>query len=292
MIIDSHHHLWDPGKARYEWMTDEVAVLRRPFGLDDLRAVLAEAGVDASVVVQARHDVAETFEMLADAGADSPVCGVVGWVGLTEPDDVEAQLASFASAPNGDALVGIRHLVQSEPDPDWLRRESVQRSIAAIGRRGLAYDLVVQPPQLRAAVAAVEANPETRFVLDHIGNPRIANGSSDPEWEEPMRRLAALSNVWCKLSGLVTRADWTNWTVEQLRAYTDSVCEWFGEDRLMFGSDWPVCTLAASYAEVFGVLGELIAGTTTTAQEKILGLNAVAAYNLRPVSPQQEPDRG
>lgn len=282
MIIDAHHHLWDPGKGHYEWMTDDVAPLRRPFGLDDLRAVLAKAGVDASVVVQARDDAAETLELLADAGTDSPVCGVVGWVDLTKPDDVEAQLASFASAPNGDALVGIRHLVQGERDPDWLRQGSVQRSIAAIGRRGLAYDLVVRPPQLHAAVAAVEANPETRFVIDHIGKPRIANGSSDSEWEGPMRRLAALPNVWCKLSGLVTEADWTSWTIEQLRAYTDPVCEWFGEDRLMFGSDWPVCTLAASYADVLGALRELIAATTNTAQEKILGLNTVAAYNLRP----------
>jgi L-fuconolactonase len=263
-------------------MTDEVAPLRRPFGVDDLRAVLAEAGVDASVVVQARCDAAETFELLADAGNDSPVCGVVGWADLTKPGEVEAQLASFASAANGNALVGIRHLVEDEGDPDWLRQESVQRSIAAIGRRGLVYDLVIRPPQLSAAVATVEADPETRFVIDHMAKPRIAHGSSDPEWEGPVRRLAALPNVWCKLSGLVTEADWSSWTIEQLRAYVDPVCEWFGEDRLMFGSDWPVCTLAASYADVIGALRELIAGTTKTAQEKIMGLNAIAAYDLRP----------
>jgi L-fuconolactonase len=262
-------------------MTDEVAPLCRPFRLDDLRAVLTDAGVDASIVVQARCDTAETFEFLADAGSDSPVCGVVGWVDLTQPRGVEGQLASFAAATNGSALVGIRHLVQDERDPDWLRQEAVQQSIAAIGRRGLVYDLVIRPPQLSAALATVEANPETRFVIDHMAKPRIAHGSSDPEWEEPMRRLAALPNVWCKLSGLVTEADWSDWTIEHLRAYVDPVCEWFGEDRLMFGSDWPVCTLAASYADVIGALRELIAGATKTAQEKIMGLNAIAVYGLR-----------
>jgi L-fuconolactonase len=147
---------------------------------------------------------------------------------------------------------------------------------------GLTFDLVIRPAQLSAAVAVVRAHPATRFVLDHIAKPRMAAGPSDPEWERQMMLLAALPNVWCKFSGLVTEADWSNWTVDDIRPYTDLVCEWFGDDRLLFGSDWPVCTLAASYEQVFVLAGELLASVSETARAKIMGGNAAAVYGLAP----------
>jgi L-fuconolactonase len=204
----------------------------------------------------------------------------VGWVDLTRPRAIPEQVAAYRAAPGGAALVGIRHLVQDEPDPGWLLREPVHRSLEELGRAGLVYDLVVRPEQLPAVLETVRAHPGTRFVVDHLAKPRIARGDRDPEWEAAMRPLSQLPNVWCKLSGLVTEAAWDGWTVDRLRPYVERACAWFGDDRLLFGSDWPVCTLAASYRQVLDAAQELIAGADASVRARIMGLNAVALYGL------------
>jgi L-fuconolactonase len=280
VIVDSHHHLWNPDVGTYDWMTGAFAPLRRQFAIDDLVQAMEGTGVEATVLVQVRHDLQETFEMLALAGPAGPVRGVVGWLELTEPDQVADRVQRFRDSPHGSALVGVRHLVQDEPDPEWLLQQPVQRSLDILGELGLTYDLLVRPAQLPAAVATARAHTATRFVLDHIAKPRMAAGPSDPEWKRSMPLLAELPNVWCKLSGLVTEADWHDWRIDDIRRYTDLVYDWFGEDRLLFGSDWPVCTLAASYRRVFDLAGELLAGKAETAQAKVMGENAVAVYGL------------
>lgn len=280
MIIDSHHHVWNPDVGTYDWMTGAFAPLRRRFEVDDLIQAMEGTGVEATIVVQVRHDVQETFEMLALTGLRSPVRGVVGWLDLTEPEQITDQVGEFRDSAHGSALVGVRHLVQDEPDPDWVLQESVQRSLDILAELDLTYDLVIRPAQLPAAVATARSHPATRFVLDHIAKPRMAAGSSDPEWERYVPLLAELPNVWCKLSGLVTEADWHHWSVDDIRPYAERVCDWFGEDRLLFGSDWPVCTLAATYQQVFDLADELIAGANDTARAKIMGGNAVAVYGI------------
>lgn len=280
MIVDAHHHLWDPAAGAYDWMSGEYAPLRRRYDVDDLVRAIGETGVEATVVVQVRHDVLETVELLALAGPDSPVRGVVGWVDLTEPERIADQIETFRSGSNGSALVGIRHLVQDEPDPEWLLQQSVQQSLDILGKLGLVYDLVIRPAQLAAAVETAGAQPATRFVLDHIAKPRMAAGRSDPEWERFMPSFAELPNVWCKLSGLVTEADWQYRRIDDIRPYADRVYDWFGEDRLLFGSDWPVCTVAATYGQVFDLAGELLAGASETGRAKILGDNATAVYGI------------
>jgi L-fuconolactonase len=282
LIVDSHHHLWDPDTGTYDWMTGAYAPLRRRFEVDDLLEAIEGTGVGATVVVQVRHDVRETFELLALAAPGSPVRGVVGWLDLTEPERITDQIAEFRAGPHRAAFVGIRHLVQDEPDPDWLLQGSVQRSLDILAELALTYDLVIRPAQLPAAVAVARAHPATRFVLDHIAKPRMAAGPSDPEWERYVPLLAELPNVWCKLSGLVTEADWQHWRIDDIRPYAERVASWFGEDRLLFGSDWPVCTLAATYGQVFDLAGELLAGTSDAARAKIMGGNALAVYRIQP----------
>jgi L-fuconolactonase len=280
MIVDAHHHLWDPGRRTYPWMQgDALAPLRRPYTLADLRAATA-GRVDRTVLVQTVSDEAETLEFLAAADAsDGLVAGVVGWVDLTPPPAPHPHPA-LRAAPGGQRLVGIRHQVQDEPDPRWLLRSDVTRGLRAVAAAGLVYDLLVLVPQLEAATAAVRAAPELRFVLDHLAKPGIAAGEREP-WASRIAELARLPNVAAKVSGLVTEADWRRWTAEDIAPYVAHALAAFGADRLMFGSDWPVCTLAASYAEVWS-LAERLAGVADRAA--VLGGNAARLYGLRPGS--------
>jgi L-fuconolactonase len=246
VIVDSHQHFWDPASADYPWMSDEVASLRRRFGPDDLEPVLREHGVAGTVVVQARHSLDETRSLLAIAAETPFVLGVVGWVDLT--GDVERQLAGL-----GGALVGVRHQVHDESDPAWLLRDDVRRGLDAVGDAGLVYDLLVRPRELPAAVETARRHPGVRFVLDHVGK---APHSGRDSWADGVRGLAGLPNVTCKLSGLFTEAD-PHGTAER-------VLEWFGPDRCMFGSDWPVCLLASGYADAIAIVGDdpdVLAGT-------------------------------
>ncbi|MEU1346853.1 amidohydrolase family protein [Streptomyces sp. NPDC005786] len=279
-IVDAHHHVWDLSVRDQAWITgEELAPLRRDFTLADLEPEARANGVRATVLVQTVTVAEETPEFLALADGSDLVAGVVGWTDLTAPD-VARTLAALRGLPGGDRLVSLRHQVQGEPDPRWLLRADVQRGLAAVADAGLAYDLVVQPHQLPAAVRAAELLPALTFVLDHAGKPRIAAGATRP-WADDLRALAALPNTVCKLSGLITEADPHDWTVRDLRPYADTVLEAFGPGRLMFGSDWPVCRLAATYTEVVETALVLLDGLTEDEREAVLATTAERVYGLR-----------
>lgn len=242
MIVDSHQHFWDPALAHYPWMTDS---LRRPYGPEDLEPLLSENGVDGTIAVQARHSLDESRELLAIAEETPFVLGVVGWLDLT--GDVAGQLAEL-QAP----LVGVRHQVHDEPDPAWLLRDDVQRGLGKLGAAGIAFDLLVRSRELPSAIETVRRHPEVRFVVDHVAK----RPPDDAAWSEGMATLAAFSNVTCKLSGLFTEHDPAG-TVQLALG-------WFGPERCMFGSDWPVSTLATSYGETLALVGDdpdVLAGT-------------------------------
>jgi L-fuconolactonase len=280
-LIDAHHHFWDLSVRPQDWIDPQtMGAIRRDFGLADLAGPAAEAGVTGTVLVQTVAVAEETPEFLAIAAADDNhlVAGVVGWVDLTAPDVADA-LAALREAPGGERLVGIRHLVQGEPDPRWLTRPDVQRGLRAVADAGLVYDLLTLTHQLPAAVETVRALPDLRFVLDHLSKPLIASGVLQP-WADDLRALASSPNVVAKLSGLVTEADPANWTVADLRPYAEVALEAFGPDRLMFGSDWPVCLLAGSYADVVGAARELTAELSPAEQEQIFGTTAQRWYRL------------
>ena len=278
ITVDSHHHFWDPASAEYPWMTDELDAIRRRFDPSDMRPLLQANGIDKTVLVQTRSSLEETVEFMETAAATDFVAGVVGWVDLTNPD-VGDDLAGLKARPDGKYLVGIRHQVHDEPDADWFTRPDVQRGVAAVGAAGLTYDLLPRTRELPACLATVRTLPGTRFVIDHIAKPPIATGQID-EWAAAMAPFAALSNVWCKLSGLVTEADWQSWTTADLQPYVDKVMEWFGEDRVLFGSDWPVSLLAAPYDRVKGALEETLHPMSDATRAKIFGGNAIEVYRL------------
>jgi L-fuconolactonase len=276
VIIDAHHHVWDLAVRDQPWTAD-LPVLRRSFTLDDLRPELERAGIDGTVLVQTIAVPEETPEFLAMAQANDEVLGVVGWVDLTEPGIAE-EIARLRALPGGAHLVGIRHQVQAEPDPEWLLREDVRRGLRAIADAGLVYELLVTRDQLPAAVAAVERDPDVTWVLDHAGRPPVAGGRSD-EWGRHLSRLAMFDTVACKLSGLVTEAD-ENWTPALLAPYADHLFEAFGADRVMFGSDWPVCLLRTGYPGVVDLTQRLVASLSDTEQADVWGGTAVRWYGL------------
>ncbi|MFB7587069.1 amidohydrolase family protein [Streptomyces sp. NPDC056169] len=289
-VIDAHHHLWDLGVRDQEWIEGpELAPLRRSFLLPELEAEAREAGVAATVLVQTVTVAEETPEFLALASAGDLIGGVVGWTDLTSPG-VADELARLRALPGGGFLRGIRHQVQGEADPDWLTRPEVLRGLRAVAAAGLAYDLVVLPHQLPAATRAAAAVPGLTFVLDHLGKPPIASGEREP-WAGRVRELAALPNTVCKLSGMATEADRRSWTVRDLRPYTDTVIDAFGPRRLMFGSDWPVSTLAAGYGEVVAVTGELLAALDPAERDEVWAGTARRVYRVTPVAGHR-PDPG
>jgi L-fuconolactonase len=280
-MIDAHHHVWDLRVRDQDWITGpDLAPLRRNFLLEDYRA--AAPAVTASILVQTVTVPGETPELLAMAASRADpgfrVAGVVGWTDLTAPDVAE-RIAALASLPGGDKLVGLRHQVQNEPDPGWLTRPEVLRGLAAVAAAGLAYDLVITSGQLGAAAAAAAAVPQLRFVLDHLGKPPVASGRTEP-WAHDLRALAARPNTSAKLSGLVTEADWRHWRVGDLRPYVDVALAAFGPDRLMFGSDWPVCTLAAGFADVLSAARELTARLSPAEHQALFGGTASRIYGL------------
>jgi L-fuconolactonase len=277
-VIDSHHHFWDPDRGDYPWMVGRMAMIRRPFGPSDLAPVLAECGVSRTVVVQTWSSLEETREFLNVAAAADFVAGVVGWVDLTDPN-VRVTLHQLRTSAHGRYLVGIRHQVHDEPDADWLLRPDVDRGISAVGEAGLVYDLLVRPRELPAALTLAQRHRDTTFVIDHIAKPDIAHHEIS-EWSVSMARFGKLSNVHCKLSGMVTEADWSAWKPRDLQPYVDRVLEWFGPRRVMYGSDWPVCLVAASYRQVFDALVECIRDLSTGDRDQILGANAARVYRV------------
>ena len=279
LVVDSHHHFWDPGQADYPWMTDELAAIRRRFGPSDLRPLLAESQIDRTIVVQTRSSLEETRQLLEVADTTDFIAGVVGWVDLTNAK-VAHTIEELQEGRGGRFLVGIRHQVHDEPDPGWLRRADVRRGLAAVHEAGLVYDLLVRTAQLPAALETARDLLGLRFVIDHLAKPRIVAGRLDPKWEAAMAPLSNLANVTCKLSGMVTEADWKTWATGDLEPYVHRCMGWFGEDRLLFGSDWPVCLLAASYGAVVDTLRKLLADLPEPAAAKVFGANAIRVYRL------------
>jgi len=277
-VIDSHQHFWDLSAHDQPWLASDpvLAPLLRNFTLADLAPAAAAAGVTASVVVQSVHESWETPELLALAAGPGLVAGVVGWADLTAPDVADA-LARLRELPGGERLSGIRHPVLIEPDPDWLARPDVLRGLAAVAGAGLAYDVVGEPRHLPAAVTAARQVPELRFVLDHPGNPDMSPGAS-PEasqpWATAFTQFAALPNTTAKLSGVLGAP------LPQLRPYYDYALHAFGPNRLMFGSDWPPCTLEASYAEVCATARALTAGLSGSERAAIFSGTARRSYRL------------
>jgi L-fuconolactonase len=279
VTVDAHHHVWDLSARDQDWITGPVLrPLRRNFTVADLEPAARAAGVDRTVLVQTVTVAEETPEFLALASGHDLIGAVVGWTDLTAPGVAE-ELARLAALPGGRYLKGIRHQVQAEPDPRWLLRPDVSRGLAAVAAAGLAYDLVVLDHQLPACVEAAAAHPGLTFVLDHLGKPPLASGVLEP-WASHVRALAALPHTVCKLSGMVTETEGDEWTAADLRPYADTVLEAFGPHRLMFGSDWPVCTLAADYGEVLGVAAELTAGLSDDERAQVFEHTATRVYRL------------
>ena len=279
--VDAHHHLWpDPLPEDYPWMTDALAVIRRPFAPADLAPLIAAASIDATVLVQTRSSLAETEGFLSKAARTPFIAGVVGWLDLTDPGIADA-IGRLRALPGGDRLVGVRHQVHDEPDPDWLGRSDVRRGIAAVGSAGLVYDLLVRTRELPAAVETVRALPDVRFVVDHLAKPPIRDGTL-AAWADAIRPLGTLSNVAAKVSGLVTEANWAHWSVDDLVPPVRHALDVFGPERLLFGSDWPVCLVAASYERVVRAATEALAtaGLAPADQAGVFGTNAVRLYRL------------
>jgi L-fuconolactonase len=277
-IVDAHQHFWDPATAVYPWMTEDLAAIRRRFAPEDLRPILERRGISRTILVQTRSSLPETVEFLATAASTDFVAGVVGWVDLTDAS-VSDVLSDLRARPTGRWLVGIRHQTHDEPDPDWLIRPDVLRGLRAVAAAGLPYDLVVRPRELTAALTLARMIPELVLVIDHIGKPEIRQGLVEP-WSGRMAALAAMPNVVCKVSGMVTEADWGAWKRADLRPYVDRVLELFGPQRLLFGSDWPVCLLAATYDEVLDTAEDLIGNMTPVERDGILQGTASRIYRL------------
>jgi L-fuconolactonase len=278
--VDAHHHLWDPDRRAYPWMDESVAAIRRPFGVEDLEAAAGPQGFEETVVVQAVSSVEETEELLAVAATSGRVAGVVGWVDLAGPE-VASTVAALRARPGGQALVGVRHQVHDEPDPGWLLRDRVLAGLAAVADAGLVYDLLVRERELPAARAVAQRLPELTLVVDHLAKPRIREQAMDP-WAGELAALARQPNVACKVSGLVTEAAWDAWTPEQLVPYVRHAVDVFGPERLLFGSDWPVCLLAAGYGEVVAATTEALerAGLGPAERDAVFGANARRLYRL------------
>ena len=273
--IDAHHHLWRYDAEEFAWLDDRMAVLRRDFCVTDLQAAMASAQVTSAIAVQARSSLDESRFLLGCAQRSKAICAVVGWVPLTEEAALHAALDEFSVS---DAFVGVREITQGKP-AGFLCQPAFQRGIAGLTARGLTYDLLLYPEQLREATDLVDAHPRQCFVLDHGAKPRIAAGEY-AVWAQDVRELAGRQNVFCKLSGLVTEADWATWSLAGLRPYLDLCVEVFGPSRLMAGSDWPVCLLAAGYGQWWSTLESYFSAFSPCEREQVFGGSAMEAYRL------------
>jgi len=275
MLIDAHHHLWHYDRGEYGWINDSMSVLKRDYLPGDLEQELRKAGTTGTVAVQARQSLEETSWLLGLAGDYPFIRGVVGWLDLCSVD-LDQQLKEFADHPK---LVGVRHLVQDEPEDGFMLRPDFTEGISRLEAYGLVYDLLLFPKHLELAVDLAKQFPRQRFVLDHLGKPSIRRGEMEP-WRSAIKNLAGCSNVWCKLSGMVTEADHRHWQYRDLLPYMEVVVKAFGPGRVMLGSDWPVCRLAAEYMEVMAVTTKYIETFDKADREKILYQNAVECYQL------------
>lgn len=275
MLIDAHHHLWEYNDRDYGWMGGEMTALRRNFLVADLAQVMRESDVEGTVAVQARQTIEETEVLLDLASQNDFLLGVVGWVPLIDPQ-VARDLERLVNSPK---LKGVRHVLHDEADDFYMLREDFNRGVSLLRGFGLAYDILIFERHLPQTLQFVDRHPEQLFVVDHIAKPRIRQGVLSP-WKENISELAKRRNVYCKVSGMATEADWHRWTPEQLRPYFDAVLAAFGPKRLMFGSDWPVLTLAASYPRWVGTFRSFIAELSQDDQEEICHRTARRAYRL------------
>jgi L-fuconolactonase len=275
MHIDAHQHFWIYDPREYGWIDDSIASLRRDFLPGDLKPELEGSGFGGAVAVQARQTLEETRWLLELAASAPYVRGVVGWVDLRSPQ-VRSHLEAFAGNPK---LVGIRHIVQSEPDDRFLLQPDFLQGIAVLGEFDLAYDILIYPKHLPVAAEFVHRFPGQRFVLDHLAKPPIKSGEVH-SWARGIRDLSSSPNVFCKLSGLVTEADWHQWKREHFTPYLDTAFQCFGPERLMIGSDWPVCTVAASYAQTIDLVKNYLSQYGQEVHEAVLGRNAARFWRL------------
>jgi L-fuconolactonase len=274
MKIDSHQHFWNYSEAEYPWIPKD-SPLHRDWLPADLQPLLAKTGIEGSIAVQARQTVEESRWLLNLADHYPLIKGVVGWVDLRS-EKVEEQLAGLSKHPK---FVGVRHVVQYEPDVNFMLRPEFQRGLGKLKQFKLTYDILIYPKQLPAAIALAKAFPDQPFVLDHIAKPLIKDGIVSP-WREQIRELATLRNVLCKVSGMVTEANPANWKPADFKPYLDVVFDAFGEDRLMFGSDWPVCLLVASYEKAFELVDDYARPLSREARDKFFGGNAARYYRV------------
>jgi len=275
MIVDSHQHFWQVGRFDYPWMSPEVDALYHDYLPAMLEPILNRNGVEKTILVQASNSVEETRWLLSLAEQNQFIGGIVGWVDLRS-DQVVRQLDEFCAHPK---FKGVRHLVESEPADDWLVQENVLNGLRQLSLRGLTYDLLVHTRHLKHATRVADECPELHLVIDHLAKPPVARREID-DWARHLKETARCPNIWCKLSGLVTEASWTNWRVEDLRPYVEKVLEYFGPARMMFGSDWPVCLLAASYDQVLESFEILLADVDETNRSRIFSENAVEFYRI------------
>jgi L-fucono-1,5-lactonase len=278
MKIDSHQHFWRYDAARDAWITDSMAILKRDFLPDHLAVELTGTGIDASIAVQTDQSENETIFLLDLAEKHKRIAGVVGWVDLRSPR-VGERLEHFS---HFSKLRGFRHVAQSEPDDRFLAREPFVKGLAELSAFGFTYDVLIYPRQLAAAIDLVTELPEQRFIVDHLAKPEIKSGKTSL-WATQMREIAQNKNVFCKISGLVTEADWKQWKPDDFKPYLDVVFSAFGADRLMFGSDWPVCLLAATYGQVKLLIDTYVKGLSQSDQDRIFGGNAARFYGLKTV---------
>jgi len=279
-IIDSHQHFWNYDPERHGWINDRMSVLKRDFLPHHLEKELQKTGVDGCISVQADQTEKETQYLLDLAGRHDFILGVVGWLDLRS-DRFEERLAHFMK---DEALLGLRHIVQDEPDDRFLLRTDFMEGIATLGRHDLPYDILIHARHLPVATEFCSKFPDQKFVLDHIAKPRIADHAI-AEWENGIRELAGHPELYCKLSGMVTEADWEHWETTDFKPYLDVVFDAFGTDRLMFGSDWPVCKLAADYDEVFRLIAGYLEQFSGEERANILGGNAIRCYGLKKLLP-------
>ncbi|HEV8366381.1 MAG TPA: amidohydrolase family protein [Pyrinomonadaceae bacterium] len=275
MIIDAHQHFWQVGRFDYPWMSSSVEVLYRDYLPAQLKPILEENGVSQTVLVQASNSLEESRWLLSLADENPFIAGVVGWVDLKDPD-VDRQLAELSAHQK---FKGVRHLVESEPENDWIVQPQVLRSLQRLAAYGLSYDLLVHTHHLQYVPKVADTCPDISLVIDHMAKPPIATGEIKT-WLRELKPVAAYRNIHCKLSGLVTEANWTSWQVRDLRPFVECALELFGPKRLMFGSDHPVCLLAASYRRVLESFQELLADESEEDRERIFATNAINFYRL------------
>ncbi len=275
MIIDTHHHLWSYNQAEFGWIDDDMTVIRRSFLPYDLVSTLSTTEVEKVITVQARQSTDETDWLLYLASQYTMMAGVVGWLPL---EDVKISHLLEKYSEN-KWLRGLRHVIQGEPDPEFILGKNFNRGISLLKQYDLVYDILIFEHQLPATIRFVDMHPGQQFVLDHIAKPRIRTKELQP-WASNIRELARRGNVSCKISGMVTEADYQNWSGEQLMPYFDVVIEAFGPSRLMFGSDWPVCLVASSYSRWLDLVRKAISKLDPSDQDMILCSNAQRIYNI------------